>query len=82
MGWIGCVRDELVLAGYPAGDRTVALANLRALKREREALRAALAKYGRHDRDCSRNWFAPLPTCDCGLDALLAAPVAPSESEG
>lgn len=29
--WIGTVRDELVRAGYPAGDRTVALANIRAL---------------------------------------------------
>lgn len=29
--WIGVVRDELVQAGYPGGDRDVALANLRSL---------------------------------------------------
>jgi hypothetical protein len=39
--WIGVVRDELVNAGFPSGDRTVALASIRALLRERDEARGA-----------------------------------------
>lgn len=50
---------------------------------ERDALRAALAKYGRHDPECVTvewtnrpgldRWGYEPPACNCGLDAALAA---------
>lgn len=44
------------------------------LTAERDALRAALRRYGRHTIECaskSQNTRVPVG-CDCGLDALLA----------
>lgn len=37
---LGAMRDELVSAGYPGGDREVALANLRQLVKDRNVMRA------------------------------------------
>lgn len=42
VAWIRVVGEELVLAGYPAGDRDVILAGIRALRAERDALLAKL----------------------------------------
>lgn len=39
---LGAFVEELVLAGFPSGDRTVALANLRQALKELAALKAAL----------------------------------------
>lgn len=45
--WIACLRDELVLAGFPGGDRDVALRSFRALVRQRNDAHAAAGRlYG------------------------------------
>lgn len=45
------------------------LARLRAAEAERDALRAALVKYGIHDVDCDER----PDVCSCGLDAAKGA---------
>lgn len=50
----------------------------RELREERDALRAALTRYGKHDEACAYRWDVaggyddPRP-CTCGLDAALAS---------
>jgi hypothetical protein len=42
--WIGVVRDTLTIRGYPGGDRSVGMANFRALLQETDRLRAELRR--------------------------------------
>ena len=49
------------------------IARVREAERERDALREALARYGRHESDCCwRAW--PRESCTCGLDAAKGTP--------
>lgn len=49
--WMGTVRDELVMAGGRGGDRVVALANLRALVKERDDAQAEVERMVRWLRE-------------------------------
>lgn len=62
--WIGVVRDELVLAGYPGGDRTVALANLRLLVARAKRLEMAI-KDAPCSPNCGRFNMEDDDPCDC-----------------
>lgn len=70
--WIGCVRDELVIAGYAGGDRDVALANLRALIASRENQRDYLADVEDVVRDCASCEAELLRRADIRDDAARA----------
>lgn len=75
--WIGVVRDELVLAGGKRGDRTVALANLRAVIEERDS-RISLEEHAAGDHEMaylgSRLAVAvDAPPCD-GIENCKDAP--------
>lgn len=87
--WIGCVRDELVLAGFPGGDRDVALESFRSLLQQwKEALAvcacgcdaAAHESYGedgescgRDDHDCYRTSKAAVMDLAIRREALVLA---------
>jgi hypothetical protein len=84
--WIGVLRDELVMAGFPGGDRTVALETIRSMiqrlksvERERDFLKANVSRIQYRGPDRWAIWphrHSP-PGTDVhyydSLDALLAS---------